>query len=183
MTWVMQLRVSAGINVLESYLSTSTCLGLHWTHYASNGNQSFLSSSQDSYNQQQQFVWRSVNPSSRKPLPLPHIHTSMPRLGKLLKTSSQRPQVTTPDNQTRTHAWPTNFYSLYLIWLQNQGEEGRPPWLLSQCVEFLLFPPPLPGLLYLHMPGSGTNQRAAWDALNWGRRHFITEALSSPAWR
>lgn len=92
------------------------------------------------------------------------------------------PQVTTPDNQTRTHAWPTNFYSLYLIWLQDLGEAGQPPWLLSQHAGFLLLllPPPFPGLLYLHMPGSGTNQRAAWDALNRGCRHFITEALSSP---
>lgn len=29
------------------------------------------------------------------------------------------------------------------------------------------------------MLGSGTNQRAAWDALNRGRRHFIVEALGS----
>ncbi|KAK9522351.1 hypothetical protein VZT92_018823 [Zoarces viviparus] len=66
--------------------------------------------------------------------------------------------------------------------LENLREEGRPPWPLSQHEDFLLLlllPPPLPGRLYLHMPGSGTNQRAAWGALNRGCRHFLTEALSS----
>lgn len=49
-----------------------------------------------------------------------------------------------------------------------EKEDVPPPQLLSQRVGFLLLllPPPLLGLLYLHMPGSGTNQRAAWDALN-----------------
>lgn len=120
------------------------------------------------------------------PLKLPfHINTqACPDLASCgtAALSGYTPQVTTPDNQTRTHAWPTNFYSLYLIWLQNLGEEGRPPGSGASALQFLLPPPPPPlsSLLYLHMPGSGTNQRAAWDALNWGCHHFITKALCSP---
>lgn len=105
----------------------------------------------------QTIVWCSVNSFMKLrtlPVHMPfHINRRVcPGPANWGNSSTQQRHATgyyARQSSAYTHAWPTNFYSLYLIWLQNLGEAGRPPQLMSQRAEFLLlllpssFPRPL----------------------------------------